>query len=186
MFGTFIEKPKNTSFEGEDKDEQILYVFRKAPITNLGWILFSIFILLAPAIFNSFFVYTTNNFPGVIPPRTIFIINAFWYVFVFGYMFERFLNWFFNINIITNKRIVDMDFDHLLHRNITDAPLRNIEDITYTISGFVGTVFDVGVVKIQTAAEQRELEFAQVSDPGKIQDIISDLVSIYREKHGYQ
>ena len=182
--GDYIEKPKNTSFEGEDNDEQILYIFRKAPITNLGWSLFAIFLLLAPAAFNSFFVYTTNNFPGVIPTSTIFIINIFWYVFTLGYIFERFLNWFFNIHIITNKRIVDMDFDHLLHRNITDAPLRNIEDITYTVSGFFNTVFNIGDVKIQTAAEQRELEFFKVASPGKIQDIISDLVSIYRKKHG--
>lgn len=187
MFGNltraFIEKPKNTSFEGEDKDEQILYIFRKAPITNLGWSLFAFFLLLAPAGFNSLFVYVTKNYPNLLTTKTIFIFNAFWYIFTLGYIFERFINWFFNIHIITNKRIVDMDFDHLLHRNITDAPLRNIEDITYTVSGFAGTIFNIGSVKIQTAAEQRELEFLQVFNPARIQDILSDLVSIYRKNH---
>ena len=76
-----------------------------------------------------------------------------------------------------------MDFDHLLHRNITDAPLRNVEDITYTISGAIQTTFNFGNVTIQTAAEQRELEFFLVSNPAKVQDIISDLVSNYRKKH---
>ena len=119
----------------------------------------------------------------MLEPRIVFIINAFWYVFTFGYIFERFINWFFNIHIITDKRIVDMDFDHLLHRNITDAPMRNVEDITYTISGAIQTTFNFGDVSIQTAAEQRELEFHQVANPAKIQDILSDLVANYRRKH---
>jgi hypothetical protein len=99
-------------------------------------------------------------------------------------MFERFLNWFFNIHIITNKRVVDMDFDHLLHRNISEAPLRNIEDITYSVSGAIQTVFNFGTVTVQTAAEQRELEFNRVAEPAKIQDLLSDLVSSVRGRRG--
>jgi membrane protein YdbS with pleckstrin-like domain len=171
------------SFEGEDNDEEILYVFRKAVITNVGWLVVSAFLLMAPVFFNSAFLYLTKEFPDVFSPSLIFIINTFWYIFTFGYMFERFIHWFFNIHIITNKRIMDMDFDSLLHRNITDAPLRNIEDITYTISGALETVFNFGTVTIQTAAEQRELEFLSVADPAKIQDVLSDLVSQKRRKH---
>jgi len=181
---SFIKKPKKMSFEGEDNDEEILYVFRKALITNTSWLVMSAFLLLAPVVFNSFVLYAIREFPGIFSPKMIFIINAFWYVFTFGFMFERFLNWFFNIHIITNKRVVDMDFDHLLHRNISEAPLRNIEDITYTISGAIETVFNFGTVSIQTAAEKRELEFYQISNPAKIQDLLSDMVADMRSRHG--
>jgi len=182
-FNSFIKGPKNTFFEGEDNDEEILYILRKASITNVRWVLFSLLLLLAPAGFNSFFVFVSSNYPNLLEPKIVFIFNAFWYLFTFGFVFERFINWFFNINIITNKRIVDMDFDHLLHRNITDAPLRNVEDITYTISGALQTTFNFGSVTIQTAAEQRELEFENIADPAKIQDILSDLIADYRKKH---
>ena len=101
----------------------------------------------------------------------------FWNIFSFGYGFERFLNWYFNVYIITNKRVVDMDFSHLLHRNISEAPLRNIEDVTYTVSGSLQTLFNFGSIKIQTAAEQRELEFEYISNPAKVQDILSDMVA---------
>lgn len=181
---SFIKKPKQMSFEGEDSDEEILFVFRRALITNAGWLFISAFLLMAPLMFNSFIMLVSKQAPGLFKPSFIFIINTFWYIFTFGFMFERFLNWFFNIHIITNKRIVDMDFDHLLHRNITEAPLRNIEDITYTISGAVETVFNFGTVSVQTAAEQREIEFKQVGDPAKIQDLLSDLVSVKRRRRG--
>jgi len=184
LTNSFIKKPKQTSFEGEDHDEEILYVFRSAVITNVGWLVMSAFLLLAPIVFNSFILLATREFPNILSPSIIFIINIFWYIFTFGFMFERFLNWFFNIHIITNKRVMDMDFDHLLHRNISEAPLRNIEDITYTISGAIETVFNFGTVSIQTAAEKRELEFYRVADPAKIQDLLSDMVSNARRYRG--
>ena len=177
---SFIEKPKKISFEGKDDDEQILFVFRRATITNAPWMFISVLMLLAPILFDSFFLMLNNEYPNVLTPILIFIANAFWYVFTFGYIFERFLNWFFNIHIITDKRVVDMDFNHLLHRNISEAPLRNIEDITYTISGAVETLFNFGNISIQTAAEKRELEFYKVANPSKIQDLLSDLVSAKR------
>lgn len=181
---SFIKKPKKMTFEGEDGDEEILYVFRRAVITNVGWVIMSVFFLLAPLLFNSFFILVAEQYPDLFSTKIIFIVNAFWYIFTFGFMFERFLNWFFNIHIITTKRIMDMDFDHLLHRNISEAPLRNIEDITYTVSGAIETVFNFGTVNVQTAAEQRELEFRQVANPAMIQDLLSDLVSIKRRQHG--
>lgn len=181
---SFIKKPQKMSFEGEDGDEEILYVFRRAVITNLGWLATSVFLLVAPVVFNSLIVYVSREYAQLFRPSFIFIINVFWYIFTFGFMFERFLNWFFNIHIITNKRVVDMDFDHLLHRNITEAPLRNIEDITYSVSGAIQTVFNFGTVTVQTAAEQRELEFNRVAEPAKIQDLLSDLVSSVRGRRG--
>ncbi|MFC1722021.1 PH domain-containing protein [Patescibacteria group bacterium] len=184
LTNSFIDKPKKIKFEGEDNDEEILYVFRKAPITNVGWIFTSIILLLAPLVFNTFLLSLYEQFPGLVKPFHVFILNAFWYVFSLGYAFERFLNWFFNVHIITNKRIIDMDFDHLLHRNVSEAPLRNIEDITYTVTGTLQTLFNFGSISIQTAAEKRELEFYEIANPAKIQDLLSDLVSAKRGPHG--
>ena len=101
---SFIKKPKKMSFEGEDGDEEILYVFRKALITNTGWLTMSAFLLLAPLVFNSFVLYAVSEFPGILSTKMVFIINTFWYIFAFGFMFDRFLNWFFNIHIITNPQ----------------------------------------------------------------------------------
>lgn len=173
-----VEKPKKVFFEGEDKDEEILYIFREASIKNLGWI-FSFFVLLLLPIFFNFILlqFNQSDFPMKVNMGTSFILNVFWYLFTFGFGFERFLSWFFNVYIITSKRIVDMDFTGLFHKNVSEAPLRNIEDITYTVSGTFPTLFNYGTIRIQTAAEKGEFEFTDVSSPSKVQDILSDLVS---------
>ena len=77
-----------------------------------------------------------------------------------------------------------MDFNNILHKKISEAPLRNIEDITYDTKGSLQTIFDYGNVHIQTAAETREFEFENVAKPGKIQDILSDLVSNVKGTYG--
>ena len=179
---TFVQKPKQMYFEGEDRDEEILYIFRRASITNLSWIFSSVLLILAPLVFIPLFLSVNAVIGKLIGASTLALINGFWYLFTVGYIFERFLNWFFNVYIITNKRIIDVDFNHMLHRNVSEAPLRNVEDITHTISGSLQTIFNFGQVSIQTAAESRELEFEYVSNPAKIQDILSDLVS---EVRGY-
>lgn len=181
---SFIKNPEKAGFEGEDNDENILYIFRRAGITNVPWLISSLFLFLLPVFFNTFILEVNSGGHFSISAGTIFVINLFWYIFSSGYMFERFLNWFFNVYIITNKRIVDMDFNALLHRKISEAPLRNIEDITYSVTGTIQTLFDFGDINIQTAAEQRELEFEYISNPGKVQDILSDLVSAKRRSYG--
>ena len=184
-FSSRITNPKSSRYDGEDHDEQILYVLRKAFITNYKWILFSVFFALFPFLLNYLFISINGNTPDFIPARFIFIVNIFWYLFLLGFMFANYVNWFFNIYLITNKKIIDMDFIGLLYKNISEAPLTNIEDVTSNISGAFGTTFNIGDVLIQTAGEKTEFEFHDVSNPSKVRDILSDLVMEERKKHGH-
>jgi len=107
----------------------------------------------------------------------MFSVTVLFYLFVFGFALQAFLNWFFNTYVITDKKIVDLDFQGVLYKNISEATLDNIEDITSTVKGTFGVVFNVGSVFIQTAAEKNEFEFENVDHPAKIRDIIADLVA---------
>ncbi len=176
LTSSFLKDPPGTKFEGEDPGEQVLYVLRRSFVTNLGWILFAVLLIISPAFVNTLLFSLNLNYPELIGSNLAFNINALWYLFTFGFIFERFLNWFFNVYIITNKRIVDMDFYHLLYRRVSDAPLRNIEDISYDVQGAFEALFNIGDVIIQTAAELPQFEFQSVSNPAKMQDILSDLV----------
>ena len=75
-----------------------------------------------------------------------------------------------------------MDFYSFLYRKVSDAPLRNIEDITYDVKGYMAALFNYGDVTIQTAAERREFDFASVPNPSRVADILSDLVKEIRKK----
>lgn len=178
---SFVESPDRACFDGEDKDEKILYVLRKHPVTNVDWIFISVLLFITPLLVSRFVaLFGASTFPHI-PANYLTIVIIFWYLFNFIYTLESFLVWFFNVYIISDKRIVDMDFYGLLYRNVSEAPIRNIEDVTYNISGALKVIFNYGDVLIQTAGEKIEFEFEEVSNPSRVVDILSDLVSKLKE-----
>ncbi|MFA6981452.1 MAG: PH domain-containing protein [Patescibacteria group bacterium] len=179
LCGTFIKNPKNTRFDGEDDDEEILYIFRRSLITNLDWIGIAAIMLITPAIVRG--VLAMN---GLILSRGfIFTLSLFWYLTIAGFVFQNLMIWYYNVYIITNKKIVDVDFHGILFKNISEAPLKNIEDVTSNISGALEVIFNYGSVFIQTSAEKREFEFENIPNPSKVRDIISDMVTQLRGGH---
>jgi len=170
LIKSMLENPIDIRYSGEDPDEKILYVFRQSFLVNIPWLFFSIVLCFAPFLILPLV-------PNFINPGFKFSSTLFWYLIVFGYGLQNFLNWFFNVYIISNKKIVDVDFQGILYKKISEAPLKSIEDVTSTVKGIVGVVFNIGNVYIQTAAENREFEFDFLDNPSKVRDIISDLVA---------
>jgi hypothetical protein len=60
-------------------------------------------------------------------------------------------NFFLSLQIVTNKRVIDIDQKGLFNREINTMPVSNIEDISFKMSGFAGTIFNYGNVILQTA-----------------------------------
>ena len=149
---SFIQNPKGVKYSGEDNDENILYIFRQSFLINIPWIVGSFLLLFVPFIVIPFV-------PSFINLSFIFSTTLFWYVFIFGYVFQQFMNWFFNVYIITDKKIIDVDFQGISYKKISEASLKSVEDVTSSIDGPFGITFNIGNVYIQTAAENREFEF---------------------------
>ena len=174
LLSSHIRNPTKAFYDGEDRDEDILYLIRKSSITNIPWIVATIVLAVTPLLIGPYLL-------SLDPTRRLFtftfstLLIVFWYLFTFGYALQSFLNWFFNVYIITNKKIVDIDFHGISYKNISEAALRNVEDVTSTIHGPIGLIFNLGDVHIQTSAERREFEFESVRKPAKIRDIVFDL-----------
>ena len=177
LLGQFVKEPRGVRFDGQDNEEKILLFLRQHVIVNIKWILITALLILAIPVFEFLLSLGGTSMGQLIPAKYNFVIRLLLGLFTFGYFFENFLNWYFNSYIITNKRVIDIDFYGITHRRFSEAPLRNIEDITNQISGFGQVIFHYGDVSIQTAAEAREITFENVPDPDKVQDIVSDLIS---------
>ncbi len=117
-FRSLEAKPKDARYAGEDSDEEILYILRKSLITNYKWLSMTLLFVLLPILVNASIFLINKDGANIIPPQLIAVVNVFWYLFVFGFAFANFANWFFNVYIITNKKLVDMDFVGLLYKNI--------------------------------------------------------------------
>lgn len=167
---SFMVLPEKTSFNFQLQNEKILLLVRRHPVTQIGWILTAIFLLFVPVIF----VYLP--FLNFLPNRLQFAALVLWSLLVLGFVLESFLDWFYNVNIVTNERIVDVDFRSLLFKNIATGRLDKIEDVTVIASGYLGAIFDYGNVQIQTAGEINEFEFDDVPHPSQVSAIINGLL----------
>lgn len=171
---SYLSHPK-IKFETSEPTEEVVLLLRSHPFTQIGWILNALFLLILLVVMN-FFI------PGFVSSSQVFIINTLGLVFIFSFIWLSFLNWYFNVGIVTNKRIVDIDFSMILYKEITVARLDKIEDITIKSGGYFESFFDYGTIFIQTAGMEANVEFAQVPFPSEVVKIINKLIG---KKHGH-
>lgn len=167
--GSFSYFPHNVKFVGTDSKEKIVLFLRRHPITNVGWILLSIIMFASPMILDQFPIL------DFLPENFKFVAILGWYLIAIAFTFESFLDWFFSVYIVTDERIFDVDFVNLIYREISEANLDQIQDVTTKMGGVVRTVFDYGDIFIQTASEVPNIEFDAVPHPDKVAKTLREL-----------
>lgn len=181
LFKSFIKNPVDTSYQGRDQDEHVIIVVRKSLVAMYGWLLSFVILLIVPLFIMPLISGFTYEKVAIFSANFMFCFTAFWYLFSFGFAFQGFLNWYFEVLLITNKKVVDIDH---AATSISETTLNNIQDVTSKISGNLDQIFNIGSIHIQTAAEREEFEFHTVDDPSYVRDAISDLISAERGHHG--
>lgn len=177
-FAMFAFQPTGVTFEGQEAGEKILLLLRPHIITLVLPTFATIFLILVPVLIFPVLSLINVDIGDLLIPSQLFLVTVFWYLFVFGYAFYRFIFWYFNVYLLTNERIVDFDFRGILHKEISYAKLGQIEDISPKMIGFFGTFFNYGNVYIQTAGEKPEFEFDKVAKPDDVAQDISEQVRL--------
>jgi hypothetical protein len=168
-FSNFLVNPKVLTFSEQDEDEVIYLAVRPHLISNFSWIGLSILMSIIPL----FFSYL--NFFDFLPISYRFSAVFFWYLITFIFSFEKFLSWYFDFYLITNKRIVDISFNNLLNKHFAQTDISMIQDVSSSIKGIMGTFFNFGDLLIQTASEINQINFEKVPNPQKIIKLIKEL-----------
>lgn len=159
-------------FENQKEAEQVLMTLRAHPITLLPTVINSV-ILIILAFFSSFLLSQFLN------PTQLFYLGLFSAYVIFFYFWFLLVNWYFNIGIVTNEQIIDVDFSPLTFRNVTRTELSHVEDISVKSSGFFSSIIDFGNVFVQTAGSEINTEFMDVPHPAQAAHIIQDILKEY-------
>ena len=168
--GAFAIYPKHITFETQDIQEEIILLLRRHFFTNLNWIFISLIMIAIPSLLVYFPIL--DLLPASFQLFTLII----WYVLVLIYILENFLSWYFNVYIITDERLIDVDFYSLIYKRISEAKIDNIEDVTYSQGGFAQSILNYGTVTIQTAGEKPEFDFEYVPEPARVAKVLNLLM----------
>lgn len=108
------------------------------------------------------------------------LISAF-YLFVILFAFANFVDYYLDVWIVTNERIINIEQKGLFSREISEKELGQMQDITSDVDGFLPTVLNYGNVYIQTAAEKERFVFKEIPFADEVARRISNLVSEYQK-----
>jgi uncharacterized membrane protein YdbT with pleckstrin-like domain len=169
VLSAFRLHPERANFVNKDPEERVILLLRRHPVTNIGWIIISILMLIAPYFFK---IFSSDFF---LPDRYQFVSLIGWYLVTTAFVFEKFLSWFFNVNIVTDERIFDVNFVNLVYREMTDANIDLIQDVSVRMGSVVRTIFNYGDVFIQTASEVPRIIFEAVPNPDGVAKVLREL-----------
>src|SRR3990167_6616117 len=85
----------------------------------------------------------------------------------------------YEVLLITDRRIIDVDQRGLFRRTVTDAVYNRITDITWSKSGIKETFTGCGGILITTAGSASAIEIRPVRDPKGVQELIRDVAEAY-------
>ncbi len=136
---------------------------------------------LAPAILRAVIAGIIPSFfiKFILSSQTAtFIYLAFLGVLVL-YVAYSWIVYYFDVFIITDQRVIDIQQTGIFQRSVAEAPMNRIQDVTYAVGGFFATLFNYGKVTVRTASNN-ELTMKDVSNPEEIQEIIVELQKLHQ------
>ena len=199
---SFIKGPSSYAFNIQQPDEEIVLILRKHWFTWIKWILPALILALVPIIV---LMLTTGIGIDInIDPKHSIPIVLLWETIIIFFLFERFLVWYFSVDIVTNQRIVDMNFIFPFYKKISQLTLTRIQDMSDVTNGFFPSLFNYGDLRIETAGETSGIQitmspdhedspaqaaagipnfaFASVPYPSDVQKIISEQLETIKNK----
>jgi len=119
----------------------------------------ALFPILNARAYNTLFTFLESLFAMLI-----------WIIF-----FITWIDYYFDVWIITSKRIVNIEQKGLFSRDISELNFDKIQDITTEVTGMIPTFMNYGDVQIQTAAEQEKFLFRKIPNPYEVKDLLMNL-----------
>ncbi len=172
---------KNYHFRGQDSDEKIVKLLHRHLLIILSGATIVLISFLLPVVL--YFIFQ-QFFPSFLTEPYFYLFVFFsgiYILFIWLKLFLLIVDYYLDVWIITNKRIVDIIQSGLFKREVSECRLDRIQDVTTRVEGLTPTVFDFGDVHIQTAGREKEFIFKQVPNPYGVKDLILDLTHKKRE-----
>lgn len=132
------------------------------------------FFFLAPVL-TALFDITLNS-------AAVYFITTLVFLFLWIYGFFIWIDYYFDVWIITDERILNIEQKSLFMRVISEVDLGRVQDVTTKVEGFLPTLLDFGDIFIQTAGQDKHFHFRKIGNPDLHKDEIVRLVKKIHEK----
>jgi hypothetical protein len=173
-------------FPGQKKGESIKLLIRKHWIIDakIGLQFFLFFVI---PLIGSFWV-TGLFWDGVGTDGFYLSVMAscFYFMLVLAYITTHWLNEELDMIIVTNERVIAHDQVDILHRQISETNIAQIQDVKGIEKGFLQSMLRFGSLDIQTAAQKIHFIIKDVSSPEESARILLTIREAYLDKEKFE
>lgn len=171
--------PYKTLFPGQEPNEKIIMVLRRH-----WWILFKFFFFYLVLFLLPFLLKTpaekyTDLLSGGTLTVVVNLLVSLYYLYVLTFFFRAWVDYYLDVWVITNERIVNIEQRGLFSRHISAHRLYRIQDVTSEVKGFLPTLLHYGDVHVQTAGPNPRFVFRQIPNS---YDVTRKILSLVRWK----
>lgn len=164
--------------------EQPVIFMRKHPMLLFGTV--SLFLALACAPVAAMMVLgdvVTAWMQGPLLGPAIILLLSLYELFILLLLYGSFMDWYLDIWVVTNERIVDVNQNGVFGRAIAELQLAKVQDVSVEQRGVIATMFGYGTIRVQSAGEKALFEFDGISHPQQISKHIIELVQADTQFH---
>lgn len=160
-------------FPGQHSGERILLLLRRHWfVLAASSALFILFLLLPLLVRLLVPIGVLAAMSGTVWDGVSTLALSGYYLFLWLFFFTVFTDYYLDVWILTNERIINIEQVGLFHRVISEQRLLRVQDVTSDIRGIFPTFLNYGNVFVQTAGERERFVFLQVPDPNAVKKAI--------------
>jgi hypothetical protein len=165
---------KDRYFPTQEAGEKIFFLIRRHWIVFVT-LAFFIFVMTLPLFaLGVYWIISPEVFFGELG-NFVIIFASIYALIIVGLCLYGFVNYYLDVYIITNERLVDIKQNGFFRREIAELHLRQVQDVEARVEGFLGTMMHFGNVYIQTAGERENFKLEDVPHPYTISKRIAEL-----------
>lgn len=106
-----------------------------------------------------------------------------WWLLLWIGAFNRFTQYFLNLWVITNQRIVEIHQYGFFDRQVSSFLMARVQDVTTTVDGLFATIFGYGTVRIETAGtDSKHFVMSGLKDPQGMRDLIMREIALLHDQ----
>lgn len=155
-------------FPGQQSSEKVFLFIRRHWLVMLPEIIVGTVLAIFPMVL--LIAFSLAGLAPFDPPArnfTVLLLPAF-YLSLATWLFIRWLEYYLDIAMVTNERLVDVEQSSLFKRSISELNLTVVQDVSATRKGILETLFDFGDVMIQTAGDRENFLFRSIPHPNEM------------------
>ena len=177
---------KKIHFPGQRENEKVELVIRKHKISLLGNFMYILAMIIIPWIIFYLVIPVTFSFLAQPPYSKLFLLlTLIYYLFIWLFGFIVWIDYYYDLWLITNQRLLDIEQKGFFDRVVSELDLKRIQDITSEVHGILPTLFEFGSIHIQTAGEKNRFTMESIPHPVAIRRKIVKLYEKARRENRF-